>query len=115
MFHSCLFLNDPSASPPTSTNPPPKLKPNSFPSPTISTNIPRTSTLNETTSDLTNLRIALKAIELQCPPPQNLDEDLRQSIQNWKADWKRIKEARASRRHHRREASSLLSSPGTPW
>lgn len=43
-----------------------------------------------------------------------MDEDLRQSIQNWKADWKRIKETRASRRHHRRD-TSLLSSPGTPW
>ncbi|SPO03413.1 uncharacterized protein DNG_06096 [Cephalotrichum gorgonifer] len=78
-----------------------------------------TLSLEETNSDLSNLRIALKAIELQCPPPHDLDENLRQSIQNWKADWKRIKEARAARLGRRN--SSLLSSPrtprtpGTPW
>lgn len=76
---------------------------------------PSTSSLKESTSDLANLRIALKAIELQLPPPRDLDEDLQRSIQNWKADWRRRKEARASRHRVAHRETSLLSSPGTPW
>ncbi|CAI4217306.1 unnamed protein product [Parascedosporium putredinis] len=63
-------------------------------------------------AELSNLRIALKAIEVQCPPPSNMDEDLRRSIQNWKTDWKNVKEKRVSRLT--RESSAFTSIPATP-
>ncbi|KEZ46173.1 hypothetical protein SAPIO_CDS1048 [Scedosporium apiospermum] len=68
--------------------------------------------LHEYDTELASLRIALKAIEVQCPPPSNMDEDLRRSIQKWKADWKSVKEKRASR--SLRESSFLSSAPATP-
>ncbi|PKS06932.1 hypothetical protein jhhlp_005528 [Lomentospora prolificans] len=69
------------------------------------------SEVREYDTELTSLRIALKAIEVQCPPAE-IDEDLRRSIQNWRADWKNVKEKRASRL--RRESSFLSSAPATP-
>jgi len=72
----------------------------------------RQANLHEYDTELASLRIALKAIEVQCPPPSNMDEDLRRSIQKWKADWKSVKEKRASR--SLRESSFLSSAPATP-
>jgi hypothetical protein len=65
----------------------------------------------ETDSELTALRIALKAIEVQCPAPDTVDEELRQSIQKWKADWKYLKE-----KHSRKAGgeASTISTPRTP-
>ena len=41
------------------------------------------------------MRIQLKAIEVQSPPAEALDADLRQSIQNWKDDWASLRSRRA--------------------
>lgn len=58
-----------------------------------------------------NLQIQLKAIEVQCLSyvPEDADEDLRESISAWKAEWSSLKKKRA-----RRKASEDLGTPGTP-
>jgi hypothetical protein len=75
---------------------------------------PSEEDLQENDSDLTFLRLGLKAIEVQCPP--NTDIELRQSIDNWKADWARLKQKRA--RQLGRESAgkdiSIFRSPRTP-
>jgi hypothetical protein len=51
--------------------------------------------VQETDSELTYLRLGLKAIEAQCP--LDLDDELAQSISNWKTDWASLKKKRTGR------------------
>ncbi|KAF6844687.1 hypothetical protein CMUS01_00871 [Colletotrichum musicola] len=70
----------------------------------------REEELQENDSELTYLRLGLKAIEVQLPA--GVDSDLAQSIQNWKADWTALKRKRAK---HKSFDRSAYSTPlGTP-
>ncbi|KAK2001842.1 hypothetical protein LX36DRAFT_313861 [Colletotrichum falcatum] len=66
--------------------------------------------LQENDSELTYLRLGLKAIEVQCP--NNVDPDLAQSIQNWKTDWSDLKRKRSKHKSYDRSAYS--TPVGTP-
>ncbi|KAK1596132.1 uncharacterized protein LY79DRAFT_588268 [Colletotrichum navitas] len=66
--------------------------------------------LQENDSELTYLRLGLKAIEVQCP--NNADPDLAQSIQNWKADWSDLKRKRS--KHKSFDRSAYNTPVGTP-
>ncbi|KDN66013.1 hypothetical protein CSUB01_00679 [Colletotrichum sublineola] len=66
--------------------------------------------LQENDSELTYLRLGLKAIEVQCP--NNADPDLAQSIQNWKADWSDLKRKRS--KHKSFDRSAYSTPVGTP-
>ncbi|KAK2026911.1 hypothetical protein LX32DRAFT_463196 [Colletotrichum zoysiae] len=66
--------------------------------------------LQENDSELTYLRLGLKAIEVQCP--NNTDPDLAQSIQNWKADWSDLKRKRS--KHKSFDRSAYNTPVGTP-
>ncbi|KAF9877801.1 hypothetical protein CkaCkLH20_04936 [Colletotrichum karsti] len=66
--------------------------------------------LQENDSELTYLRLGLKAIEVQCPA--DIDSDLAQSIQNWKADWTALKRKRA--KHKSFDRSAYSTPVGTP-
>ncbi|GJC82597.1 hypothetical protein ColLi_05435 [Colletotrichum liriopes] len=66
--------------------------------------------LQENDSELTYLRLGLKAIEVQCPT--DVDADLAQSIQNWKADWSDLKRKRS--KHKSFDRSAYSTPVGTP-
>ncbi|GKT50004.1 uncharacterized protein ColSpa_10185 [Colletotrichum spaethianum] len=66
--------------------------------------------LQENDSELTYLRLGLKAIEVQCPT--DVDPDLAQSIQNWKADWSDLKRKRS--KHKSFDRSAYSTPVGTP-
>ncbi|TDZ23257.1 hypothetical protein Cob_v003710 [Colletotrichum orbiculare MAFF 240422] len=69
--------------------------------------------LQENDSELTYLRLGLKAIEVQCPA--DTDPDLAQSIQNWKSDWTALKRKRAKHKSYDRSAySTPLGTPIRP-
>jgi hypothetical protein len=58
-------------------------------------------------SELTHLRLRLRAIELLCYEfvPADADPELQQSIENWKADWADLKKKMASRKMEGNDAS----------
>ncbi|CCF34240.1 hypothetical protein CH063_01106 [Colletotrichum higginsianum] len=60
--------------------------------------------LQENDSELTYLRLGLKAIEVQCPT--EMDPDLAQSINNWKTDWSDLKRKRSKHKSFDRSAYS---------
>ncbi|KAK1490627.1 hypothetical protein CABS01_12427, partial [Colletotrichum abscissum] len=66
--------------------------------------------LQENDSELSYLRLGLKAIEVQCPT--DVDDDLAQSIQNWKTDWTALKRKRSKHKSYDRSAYSTPA--GTP-
>ncbi|OLN92275.1 hypothetical protein CCHL11_01565 [Colletotrichum chlorophyti] len=66
--------------------------------------------LQENDSELTFLRLGLKAIEVQCPA--DVDDDLARSIQNWKTDWTALKRKRA--KHKSFDRSAYTTPVGTP-
>ncbi|UQC74499.1 uncharacterized protein CLUP02_01150 [Colletotrichum lupini] len=66
--------------------------------------------LQENDSELSYLRLGLKAIEVQCPT--DVDDDLAQSIQNWKTDWTALKRKRSKHKSYDRSAYSTPT--GTP-
>ncbi|KAL2882477.1 hypothetical protein SGCOL_002217 [Colletotrichum sp. CLE4] len=66
--------------------------------------------LQENDSELSYLRLGLKAIEVQCPT--DIDDDLAQSIQNWKTDWTALKRKRSKHKSYDRSAYSTPA--GTP-
>ncbi|KAI8312457.1 hypothetical protein K4K61_010222 [Colletotrichum sp. SAR11_59] len=69
--------------------------------------------LQENDSELTYLRLGLKAIEVQLP--LDVDPDLNQSILNWKADWTALKRKRAKNKSYDRSAySTPLGTPIRP-
>ncbi|GKT57098.1 hypothetical protein ColTof4_11252 [Colletotrichum tofieldiae] len=70
----------------------------------------REEELQENDSELTYLRLGLKAIEVQCPT--DVDADLAQSIQNWKADWSDLKRKRS--KHKSFDRSAYSTPVGTP-
>ncbi|KAI8634183.1 hypothetical protein F5Y19DRAFT_461644 [Xylariaceae sp. FL1651] len=65
---------------------------------------------NEGETEMLNLQIQLKAIEVQCLSyvPKDADEDLRESIATWKMEWSALKRRRAQKREQ------LTGTPGTP-
>ena len=69
-------------------------------------NVLRDDEIHENESELSYLRLGLKAIEVQCPP--EVDSELAQSIENWKMDWAHLKQK------HARKRLSGSASPGTP-
>ncbi|WQF81652.1 hypothetical protein CDEST_06666 [Colletotrichum destructivum] len=66
--------------------------------------------LQENDSELTYLRLGLKAIEVQCPT--EMDPDLAQSINNWKTDWSDLKRKRS--KHKSFDRSAYSTPVGTP-
>lgn len=73
----------------------------------------REEELQENDSELTYLRLGLKAIEVQLP--LDVDPDLNQSILNWKADWTALKRKRAKNKSYDRSAySTPLGTPIRP-
>jgi hypothetical protein len=63
-------------------------------------NIPRDGDLEASQSELRFLRIQMQGIEAQCSQymPQEEDEELSQSITNWKDDWEDIDRRSKARR-----------------
>ncbi|KAI1107366.1 hypothetical protein F4804DRAFT_329401 [Jackrogersella minutella] len=68
---------------------------------------------NEGEMEMLNLQIQLKAIEVQCLSyvPEDADEDLRESISQWKTEWSALKRKRARRKT---SASEDIGAQGTP-
>lgn len=58
--------------------------------------------VQENESEFSHLRLQLRAVEASCLEylPQDADQDLLQSIENWKKDWASLKKRMADR-HHR--------------
>ncbi|KAI3317480.1 hypothetical protein HD806DRAFT_527000 [Xylariaceae sp. AK1471] len=61
-------------------------------------------------TEMLNLQIQLKAIEVQCLNyvPKDADQELRESIDTWKMEWSTLKRKRA------RNKEQLHGTPGTP-
>jgi hypothetical protein len=65
---------------------------------------------HESETEILNLQIQLKAIEVQCLSylPKDADQDLRESIDTWKMEWSALKRKRAQKKE------KLHETPGTP-
>lgn len=66
-------------------------------------------------SELEFLRIQLKALESQCSPyiPQNEDQELSESIMQWKIDWEDINRKTKARRKNGHSSSSPSDTKGS--
>lgn len=75
----------------------------------------RDADLEASQSELTFLRLQLRALEVQCSAyiPFGADEDLSESIKNWKLEWADIDQRTKARRKKRKDVMGTVDELGT--